>query len=714
MHNEGNQLRSEKVTMESIFKDYCKVQPLSDNQVSEMKDFFSNPENKGLEVTLEATHSGFMNDNLRFYIPSRMRDGVRSFTKRNKPAKILKHHDAQSDPVGIIVDAEYVDTVPEALRENKNIQILNDSSFPIKKQISAAKRLMKSGIMSSDDWRGLGYIKLKAIVLDDKTIKQVQTGLFDAVSTSFSSPGHVYCNVCGQNLVTDGFCEHEPGKLYKDNEEDDEDPGVICGMIPGVHNYQECSFVVMDGDPLTAVKIGFEDSLKSYDIPVEDWRSHSFANNTNFVYEFRDFKEANNMDQIQLSDAQKEVFKVIKKLRPELDDKVASEFAVKISELKQEDGKYPYQEEAEIADEVAIEFALDNLETADQEVNADEIANEMQVELKKMLDEGVLAQDTWELADAKLSTSKRKSLPGSTFCGPDRSFPVPDCAHVTAARRLIGRYKGPGDKSKILACVNRKAKALGCDSQDAKQIVNEPTQDSKENIFVLPACEQLKDLDNKDAQTLFAMSEAELISRDLKVQRECSKCAESADLLEKAKQELKDAKEKVEDLNVTLKVLRAEMKNQMEDYFRQVDDYVILGAELTTAKTEKLALIGVLSGKYDSLEKGVEALKDTDLSKEEPVLMDGFKIEEVITKLNDGLTQHNPTSTVEDPTVNVDGDNKQLPDGLSGPAIAAIENIRDYIHSNEVGRAKNLYAKMIARKVFDEKQVPFDSLSAKN
>lgn len=69
------------------------------------------------------------------------------------------------------------------------------------------------------------------------------------------------------------------------------------------------------------------------------------------------------------------------------------------------------------------------------------------------------------LTDAKLSTAKRKKLKSSTFCGPGRSFPVPDCAHVTAARRLIGRAKASADtKAKIMACVNRKAKSMGCDS----------------------------------------------------------------------------------------------------------------------------------------------------------------------------------------------------------------------------------------------------------
>lgn len=70
-----------------------------------------------------------------------------------------------------------------------------------------------------------------------------------------------------------------------------------------------------------------------------------------------------------------------------------------------------------------------------------------------------------EVADAKLSAAQRNKLKSSTFCGPNRSFPVPDCAHVTAARRLIGRYHGSAaTKAKIMACVNRKAKQLGCSS----------------------------------------------------------------------------------------------------------------------------------------------------------------------------------------------------------------------------------------------------------
>ena len=63
---------------------------------------------------------------------------------------------------------------------------------------------------------------------------------------------------------------------------------------------------------------------------------------------------------------------------------------------------------------------------------------------------------------SRLSSEERKNMKASTFCGPERSFPVPDCAHVTAAKRLIGRYKGPGDKDSIMSCVEGKEKSLDC------------------------------------------------------------------------------------------------------------------------------------------------------------------------------------------------------------------------------------------------------------
>jgi hypothetical protein len=63
----------------------------------------------------------------------------------------------------------------------------------------------------------------------------------------------------------------------------------------------------------------------------------------------------------------------------------------------------------------------------------------------------------------KLTTKMRKKLKESTFCGPNRSFPVPDCKHVATAKAYLNRSNfSAATKRKIAACINRKAKQLGC------------------------------------------------------------------------------------------------------------------------------------------------------------------------------------------------------------------------------------------------------------
>jgi hypothetical protein len=48
---------------------------------------------------------------------------------------------------------------------------------------------------------------------------------------------------------------------------------------------------------------------------------------------------------------------------------------------------------------------------------------------------------------------------------PNRSFPVPDCKHVATAKTYLGRAKFSKEtKKKIAACINRKAKQLGCNT----------------------------------------------------------------------------------------------------------------------------------------------------------------------------------------------------------------------------------------------------------
>lgn len=74
-----------------------------------------------------------------------------------------------------------------------------------------------------------------------------------------------------------------------------------------------------------------------------------------------------------------------------------------------------------------------------------------------------LIEKAKETIAKKLTTKTRKALPKSAFCGPGRSFPVHDCAHVRAAKAYLNRSRfSKSTKQKIAACINRKAKALGC------------------------------------------------------------------------------------------------------------------------------------------------------------------------------------------------------------------------------------------------------------
>ncbi len=79
---------------------------------------------------------------------------------------------------------------------------------------------------------------------------------------------------------------------------------------------------------------------------------------------------------------------------------------------------------------------------------------------------GLIAKANRVMATGKkLTTKDRKKLKKSTFCGPNKSFPVPDCKHVAVAKAYLGKSKfSAATKKKIAACINSKAKKLKCNT----------------------------------------------------------------------------------------------------------------------------------------------------------------------------------------------------------------------------------------------------------
>lgn len=95
----------------------------------------------------------------------------------------------------------------------------------------------------------------------------------------------------------------------------------------------------------------------------------------------------------------------------------------------------------------------------------------------------------------RLTTKDRKKLKKSTFCGPNRSFPVPDCKHVATAKAYLGRSKfSQATKKRIAACINRKAKALGCN------VTKKAKADVEPELFDDPIFESTKLLVEKSIE----------------------------------------------------------------------------------------------------------------------------------------------------------------------------------------------------------------------
>ena len=75
-------------------------------------------------------------------------------------------------------------------------------------------------------------------------------------------------------------------------------------------------------------------------------------------------------------------------------------------------------------------------------------------------------QATMAQAGSNLSIEDREQLDDAAFCGPDRSFPIPDCTHVDAAKNLITNTKLSDQvKDKVLALIDERAETLACDSE---------------------------------------------------------------------------------------------------------------------------------------------------------------------------------------------------------------------------------------------------------
>jgi len=170
-------------------------------EASNIKDSDSIP--KVIYPRIEATHAG-LTKNKTYYQEEKLKgnpkkkSGVFSFINPyRKP--VLTHHDHFGEPIGRVVNAEY----------------------------STSTKAGRPGIIITTE------------ITDPEGIQKVLDKRYHTVSIGGETDSCT-CSICGQDIINDGWCEHQKGKTY-DNKE--------CYWIIGDMWYYEVSFVNVPADP---------------------------------------------------------------------------------------------------------------------------------------------------------------------------------------------------------------------------------------------------------------------------------------------------------------------------------------------------------------------------------------------------------------------------------------------------------------------------------
>ena len=485
--------------------DYVKVMPdpslykLSKKEKIELIDnsIVSSSSRKGLIITYDLSHSARRINN-RIYSPLGQQNGIKSLlTPYPKP--ILQHHDGSKDPIGRFLGGKWEDLSQEAVRYFDNI----GDFIKFKKEIMSDepdriyKAMQSRNLISDRNWPGLGRMRATAKITDKEAIEKFLDGRYITFSAGSTTNRHV-CSICHSDWAKGDMCEHRHGKIYDGN---------VCVFITGDFKVLEGSVVNMPADDLSQIQSmemlsdGISNFNEIKDIEIDD----SYIYLSDSIIDFKEEvsmknKEASVEENEQaLEDSKVEVKETEVSEEPQAEEKDLTDSVMEkiynfikrkekedlnekeenqkeevqpVSEnIQDNDKKENEVEEKKLSDgtEVrGVQEVSENVETPEGLGDVDgDLTNIINKDIEidwYLLDLALQA----EIGDKRLTTEAREKLPDSSFCGPDRSFPVPDCAHVTAARRLIGKAKlSDSQKDKVISCVNKKAKNMSCDSEES-------------------------------------------------------------------------------------------------------------------------------------------------------------------------------------------------------------------------------------------------------
>ena len=198
-----------------------------------------------LLVTVASTHAGIINGNLRFYRPDRMQDGAHTWCLKGRPAKpVLVRHDLESDPLGRVATARYVDESFKYVQGYPDIKrtLFYDSTS---RRMDLYKSIdwIVDRLQARSDYSGLGFIELGLSITEPGAIRKIQDDEYLTVSVGFSTDSAI-CSACHTDWAIDEKCEHRLGSKVN---------GKQVYLISGNFEYEEVSFVNGAADPFASV-----------------------------------------------------------------------------------------------------------------------------------------------------------------------------------------------------------------------------------------------------------------------------------------------------------------------------------------------------------------------------------------------------------------------------------------------------------------------------
>ena len=643
------------------FTDFFTAKPLQIKDSEENKDFFisfgkkdprkyrSSYENLNgipdvLGVKIAATHAGKVTGNNGFYLPDKMQAGVSSWLLPF-PKPILLHHDDEEDAIGRLEDARYVD-ISMGFRQDfikRKDTIVGDKPSDVlidaflKGELSPAECidvvnnvfLIKDFNYTKDQsYPGLGYIEITASISDPDSIRKIIDKRYLTGSIGARTDAAV-CNVCKKDWTKeDGMCEHRPGQEYD---------GVLCTLIAGNLMYDEYSYVNRPAD--------------SHSQTIEIFQNGEVKNSFNYNESNDSIPEVgfNIVDSLTVfkNKEQPKMKLDLEKIKELLNSFIEEKFSLfkdhlDLDKLAQKflDSLEDETTEEQLVQKFADQLTKYNLFFEDSEEflgsdpsDEDYVYADMLIDF--MLDKEISQEEKEALWDAKLSTTKRKSLPDSAFCGPDRSFPVNDCAHYTAALRLLSRYKGSGDKNKIRACIERKGKRLGCNKK--KDNVDD-TQDVGIGQFTVDYFDNFE-----DQEILQMLNGLEFVLEERDLANPCG-CEDMKKKISSLEEQLEKTTNNDE--------LKTELQNTIDDNKNLKNKITELSLSLKNSCIDKLVLFKKLTGEKieDTLQKDLSEKTLTDITSLVAELEEKVDIEKLNDMLNLGISRQ-PTEKIQDPTL---------------------------------------------------------------